>query len=68
MFTSETLDEEQTTKTECKNISVKEEKIIEKGDSSMQDSIKSLLLNQGCYDKYFLEMTHTLIYTHVSLI
>ena len=40
---SEALDEEQTTKTGCKSNSVKEEKIADNGDSSMQDNIKSLI-------------------------
>ena len=31
----EAVDEEQITKTECKNVSVKEEKISDNGDSSM---------------------------------
>ena len=36
------LDKEQTTKIECKSISVKEEKIADNGDSSMQDKMSSL--------------------------
>ena len=40
---SEALDEEQTTKTGCKSNSVKEEKIADNGDSSMQDNVKSLI-------------------------
>ena len=42
----EAADEEQATKTECKSISVKEEKIADNGDSSMQDTVKSLIPNQ----------------------
>ena len=44
---SESPDEEQTTKIECKSISVKEEEIGDNGDSSMKDIVKSLLPNQA---------------------
>ena len=44
---SETLDEQQTTKTECKRVSVKEEKIAHNDNSSMQDNVKSLTPNLG---------------------
>ena len=79
---SEALDEVQTTKTESKSISVKEEKIADNGDCSMQDNVKSLIPNLGfsgmfsnctinislSQNKYFLEVTRTLIYMHMSLI
>ena len=48
---SEALDEEQAPKTECKNTSVKDVKIADNGDSSMQDNVKSLIpikVFQGC--------------------
>ena len=70
----EAVDKEQTTKTECKSISVKEEKIADNGDSSMQDTVKSLIPNQvflgmfSNYDKSFLEVTHILICMHWNLI
>ena len=44
---SEALGEQQTTKTECESISVKEEKIADNGDSYMQDNVKSLIPNLG---------------------
>ena len=70
----EAVDKEQTTKTECKSFSVKEEKIADNGDSSMQDTVKSLIPNQvflgmfSNYDKNFLEVTHILICMHLNLI
>ena len=48
---SEALDEEQALKTECKSNIVKEVKIADNGDSSMQDNVKSLIPIkdfQGC--------------------
>lgn len=44
---SEALKEEQTTKTECKSISIKEEKIADNVDISTQDNVKSLIPNQA---------------------
>ena len=69
-------------KAECKSIRVKEEKITDNGDSSMQDNVKSLIPNLGfsgmlsncainislSHNKHFLEVTCTLICMHVSLI
>ena len=48
---SEAPDEEQALKTECKSNSVKDVKIADNGDSSMQDNVKSLIpikVFQGC--------------------
>ena len=40
---SEALDEEQAPKTEYKSNSVKDVKIADNGDSSMQDNVKSMI-------------------------
>ena len=48
---SEALDEEQAPKTEYKSNSVKDVKIADNGDNSMQDNVKSLIpikVFQGC--------------------
>ena len=76
---SESLDEEQTTKTECKSISENEEKIADNGDSSkslipyLQVGFSGMFSNCTIniflsHKKHFLEVTCTLICMHVSLI